>query len=120
MTRPNYDELRRLMAEATGAPWARDVAHGESAVIAGAPELVAPWGTTFANASLIAAMRNALPDLLRDAEAGRRLRERVTDAFVRLPRRCYECSGGDVRDELHEAAIEYDDATKPRTGTGVL
>ncbi len=73
----NLDELRRLHKAATPAPWAVAtdrqgdylVAHHEAAVC----DLLDSTLAARQDARLIAAARNALPALLRVAEAARRL-----------------------------------------------
>lgn len=84
---PTYAELRRLLAEATPGPWEGyttaccadagwvDGPHGPVCPVHIAPKMTHTLNAE--DAALIAAMRNALPALLTEAEAGRKLRGRM-------------------------------------------
>lgn len=102
MTRPDLDELRRLLADATPGPWKRVASARTDSYIFG-PEPGLPIFDRFQDrdGALIAAMRNALPALLREAEAGRKLRERV---------KCYRCQedGDEVVCHTCAALADYD------------
>jgi hypothetical protein len=87
MIAPTYAELRRLLAEATPGPWEGyttaccadagwvDGPHGPVCPVHIAPKMTHTLNAE--DAALIAAMRNALPALLTEAEAGRKLRGRM-------------------------------------------
>lgn len=88
MIAPTYAELRRLLAEATQGPWehsdrdlwgcVRGPTHtGIVLTLSRSNEHDKGPDGTRATGRLIAAMRNALPALLTEAEAGRKLREAV-------------------------------------------
>ena len=108
---PTYAELRRLLAEATPGPV---VAHVEKY----SAHLRAPSGRiaeVFApnlpemepNALLFAAMRNTLPGLLAEAEAGRKLREQC-DILQGYLEQCRECRAGTAEVDLKAALADYD------------
>jgi len=104
--RPDLDELRRLLADATPGPWHDTYEHYVSDELAGPdgksllharsnsddPE---PCFRHTPDAQLVIAMRNAMPALLAEAEAGRKLRE--------------ACDGLDL-DSIADARDEYDAA----------
>lgn len=97
MIAPTYAELRRLLAEATPGPWSANAWYGEDGGWCavgplhefekedeGGPDGYSqdepgspPHQRAKRDGELIAAMRNALPALLTEAEAGRKLRGRM-------------------------------------------
>ena len=107
MTAPTYAELRRLLAEAT--PGKAMLCHDNTVRIKSELPILR-WDIVFdfstrpelaTEATLHAAMRNALPALLAEAEAGRKLRERV---------KCYRCQedGDEVGCFTCNALADYD------------
>lgn len=118
MTAPTYAELRRLHEAATPGPWKHWDADGvkwDDPNACGYDSREHHRGPPYyatgpragsseqadADAALIAAMRNAIPGLLREAEAGRKLRERV---------KCYRCQedGDEVVCHTCAALADYD------------
>ena len=116
MTPPTYAELWRLLAEATGAPWKHFDDEGvkwDDPKACGYDSREHHRGPPYyatgpragsseqadVDARLIAAMRNALPQLLAEAEAGRRLRAAVVHGIENA---CCVC------ETLGNAAADYD------------
>jgi len=121
--RPDLDELRRLLADATPGPWHDTYEHYVSDELAGPdgksllharsnsddPE---PCFRHTPDAQLVIAMRNAMPALLAEAEAGRKLREAtrglVIHGHYRHGSNCAECRAVEsvVRgNEEYDAAV---------------
>lgn len=118
---PTYAELRRLLAEATPGPWEGyttaccadagwvDGPHGPVCPVHIAPKMTHTLNAE--DAALIAAMRNALPALLREAEAGRKLRQAASrlheTVMMRMPiEGDGECM--DAHRKLGTALADYD------------
>lgn len=109
----DYTELRRLLAEAPGKQWwwvgARyptDI-HVTAEIMYG--PIVTPNTTTtecLHTSALIVAMRNALPGLLAEAEAGRKLRREVEWLYIDRNDHC--CDGYAVRCPAHVMCADYD------------
>lgn len=120
MTRPTYAELRRLHEAATPGPWKHWDADGvkwDDPNACGYDSREHHRGPPYyatgpragsseqadADAALIAAMRNAIPGLLAEAEAGRKLREQC-DILQGYLEQCRECRAGTAEVDL-EAAL---------------
>lgn len=86
MIAPAYAELRRLLAEATPGPVTAIVEKFSATIRSPSgciAEVFAPnLPELEPNAKLFAAMRNALPALLAEAEAGRKLRATIGEAVA--------------------------------------
>lgn len=78
MSRVDLEELKRLDAEATPGPWYDEACSGDSYRVGNIDKDVA-WLNRWPDASLVAELRSALPQIIRELEAGRALAESVRE-----------------------------------------